>query len=136
MTTSSDRPIDFVHEHRLRVRYCETDRMGVSHHGSYVAWFEEARTEWLRALGQTYRAMEEGGVFLQVVALQVRYLAPTTYDDLLVVQTRVAERRRVAITLSYAVRRATDDIAVAEGTTTLACVDGMGKLRRLPAILQ
>ena len=118
--------------HRLRVRYCETDRMGVSHHGSFVAWFEEARTEWLRARGKTYRAFEEEGVFLQVVELQVRYLAPTTYDDELLVQVAVRERKRVSITIGYEVTRADDGTRVATGTTTLACVDREGKLRRLP----
>ena len=119
--------------HRLRVRYCETDRMGVSHHGSFVAWFEEARTEWLRARGKTYRAFEEEGVFLQVVELQVRYLAPTTYDDELLVQVAVRERKRVSITIGYEVTRADDGRLVATGSTTLACVDRDGKLRRLPA---
>ena|SRR5688572_18454265 len=118
--------------HRLRVRYCETDRMGVSHHGSFVAWFEEARTEWLRARGKTYRAFEEEGVFLQVVELQVRYLAPTTYDDELLVQVAVRERKRVSITIGYEVTRADDGTRVATGATTLACVDRAGKLRRLP----
>jgi acyl-CoA thioester hydrolase len=118
--------------HRLRVRYCETDRMGVSHHGSFVAWFEEARTEWLRARGKTYRAFEEEGVFLQVVELQVRYLAPTTYDDELLIRVAVRERKRASITIGYEVARADDGTAVATGATTLACVDRAGKLRRLP----
>lgn len=123
---------DLTISHRLRVRYCETDRMGVSHHGSFVAWFEEARTEWLRARGKTYRAFEEEGVFLQVVGLQVKYVSPTTYDDELLVKVEVAERRRVSITIGYEVTRADDGRLVATGSTTLACVDGQGKLRRLP----
>jgi acyl-CoA thioester hydrolase len=123
---------DPIGEHRIRVRYCETDRMGVSHHGSYVAWFEEARTEWLRQRGKSYRAMEEEGVFLQVVGLQVRYLAPTTYDDELLLRTSVKERRNASITLRYEVLLVRDGTRCALGETTLACVDGKGRLRRLP----
>ena len=87
--------------HRVRVRYCETDRMGVAHHGSYVAWFEEARTEWLRRRGKSYRQMEEEGSFLQVVDMAIRYLKPTTYDDELLISLRVKERKRVAVTMEY-----------------------------------
>jgi hypothetical protein len=83
-------PLPFTH--RLRVRYCETDRMGVAHHGSYVAWFEEARTEWLRVRGKTYRDMEDEGSLLQVVALQVEYRQSVTYDDAIEVAVRVTDR--------------------------------------------
>lgn len=120
------------HGHRVRVRYCETDRMGVAHHGSYVAWFEEARTEWLRARGKTYRQMEDEGNLLQVVDLRVRYLQPITYDDVVLVTVRVAERGKVAIAMEYEVRREDDGTAVATGSTRLACVGRDGRLRRLP----
>lgn len=119
--------------HRLRVRYCETDRMGVAHHGSYVAWFEEARTEWFRSRGRSYRQMEEEGAFLQVVDMKIRYLKPTTYDDELLISLRVKERKKVAITMEYEVRRVDNQDLVATGETRLASVDGDGKLRRLPA---
>ena len=119
--------------HRLRVRYCETDRMGVAHHGSYVAWFEEARTEWLRQRGKSYRQMEEEGSFLQVVDMAIRYLKPTTYDDELLISLRVKERKRVAVTMEYEVRRADNRDLVATGETRLASMDREGKLRRLPA---
>lgn len=118
--------------HRIRVRYCETDRMGIAHHGSYLDWFEEARTEWMRARGSSYRAMEDGGLLLQIVHAELRYRAPVTYDDEILVTTRVGERRRASITLEYEVRRADGDSLVATGRTTLACVDRDGALRRLP----
>lgn len=124
-------PADSV-PHRVRVRYCETDRMGVAHHGSYVAWFEEARTEWLRRRGKSYRQMEAEGSFLQVVDLSIRYLKPTTYDDELLVQLRIEERTKVSVTMSYEVRRAEDDVVVATGSTRLASIDSAGKLCRLP----
>ncbi len=126
-------PVEPDTPHRLRVRYCETDRMGVAHHGSYVAWFEEARTEWLRSRGKSYRQMEEEGAFLQVVDMTIRYLKPTTYDDELLVSLRVKERKKVAVTMEYEVRRADNQDLVATGETRLASVDGNGKLRRLPA---
>ncbi len=119
--------------HRVRVRYCETDRMGVAHHGSYVAWFEEARTEWLRSRGKSYRQMEEEGSFLQVVDMAIRYLKPTTYDDELLISLRVKERKRVAVTMEYEVRRADNQDLVATGETRLASMDREGRLRRLPA---
>ena len=122
--------------HRIRVRYCETDRMGVAHHAAYVAWFEEARTEWMRARGWSYRQMEDDGLLLQVVELDVRYRSSITFDDEILVSTRLVARRRVAITLGYEVVRADDGTPVASGRTTLACVDGDGKVRRLPEGLE
>lgn len=127
---------DGEHRHRIRVRYCETDRMGVAHHMNYVAWFEEARTEWMRARGRTYREMEDEGLLLQVVGLTAEYRSSVTYDDDIVVTTRLAERRKVAVTLAYDVHRADDGRLVARGTTTLACVDRGGRVRRLPGWLE
>lgn len=117
--------------HRLRVRYCETDQMGVAHHGSYVDWFEEARTEWMRARGRSYRDMEEQGVLLQVVEVHVRYLQPTRYDDELELRTWVAERGPASLTFDYEVWHVGRDALCATGRTKLACVDRAGKLRRL-----
>jgi acyl-CoA thioester hydrolase len=128
---SADAP-DPDEPHRIRVRYCETDRMGVAHHGSYVAWFEEARTEWLRRRGKSYREMEEGGVFLQVVSLAIQYLKPTTYDDELLISLWVTERAKVAVTMQYEVHRVDNQILVATGETRLAAINSAGKLRRLP----
>jgi acyl-CoA thioester hydrolase len=118
--------------HRVRVRYCETDRMGLAHHGSYVAWFEEARTEWLRRRGKTYRQMEDAGDLLQVVEFRASYLRPITYDDVVEIAVRLAERGKVTVTLEYDVTRADDGSPVATGTTRLACVGRDGRPRRLP----
>lgn len=118
--------------HPIRVRYCETDRMGVAHHGSYVAWFEEARTEWLRQRGKTYRQMEDEGNLLQVVEFVCRYHKPVTYDDVVAVAVRVKERSKVAVTLEYEVRIAESGEVCGSGSTRLACVGRDGKLRRLP----
>ena len=118
--------------HRVRVRYCETDRMGIAHHGSYVAWFEEARTEYLRGRGKTYRQMEDEGNLLQVVDMSIRYVKPIDYDDVALVSVRMKERANVAFTLEYRVQRASDGAVTATGETRLACVGRDGKLRRLP----
>ncbi len=120
--------------HRVRVRYCETDQMGVAHHGAYVAWLEEARTEWLRARGRSYRDWEASGLLLQVVDLHVRYRRPTRYDDVVEIRTRVVERKRASLCLSYELF-VEGGALVAEATTTLASVDAHGTLRRLPAEL-
>lgn len=119
--------------HTIRVRYCETDRMAVAHHGSYVAWFEEARTEWLRARGKTYRQMEDEGNLLQIVEFVCRYHKPVDYDERVDIAVRVAEGGRAAVVLEYECRRRSDGAVCATGSTRLACVGRDGKLRRLPA---
>lgn len=121
--------------HRVRVRYCETDRMAVAHHGSYVAWFEEARTEWMRARGKTYRQMEDEGNLLQVVEMVCRYHKTVDYDDIVAIRVRVAAAGKAAVTLEYEARRETDGEVCATGSTRLACVGRDGKLRRLPGEL-
>jgi len=126
----ADRDRPFVH--RLRVRYCETDRMGVAHHGSYVDWLEEARTEWLRARGRTYREMEDSGTLLQVVALHVDYRRSVTYDDEVEIEVDTAERGPASITIAYTLRRPGTSEPIATATTRLACVDRQGRIRRLP----
>lgn len=75
------------HEFRVRVRYAETDQMGVVYHGNYAQYFEMGRVEWLRNLGVSYRSMEESGIMLPVVSLTMNYKKPARYDDLLTVRT-------------------------------------------------
>ena len=118
--------------HRVRVRYCETDRMAVAHHGSYVAWFEEARTEWLRSRGKTYRQMEDEGNLLQVVEFVCRYHKPVDYDEVVAISVRVESSGRAQVVLAYECVRESDGEVCATGSTRLACVGRDGKLRRLP----
>lgn len=118
--------------HCVRVRYCETDRMAVAHHGSYVAWFEEARTEWMRARGKTYRQMEDEGDLLQVVEFACTYKKPVDYDEVVAIRLRIAEVGKAAVVLEYEARRQSDGVVCATGMTRLACVGRDGKLRRLP----
>lgn len=121
--------------HRVRVRYCETDRMAVAHHGSYVAWFEEARTEWMRSRGVSYRVMEDEGHLLQIVEFVCRYHKPVDFDDVVAISIVIAEAGHVAMTLDYRCVRERDGAVCATGSTRLACVGRDGKLRRLPAAL-
>jgi len=122
--------------HRVRVRYCETDRMSVAHHGSHVAWFEEARTEWLRQRGRSYREIEEDGNLLQVVDLQCRYHKPVEYDEVVLIRCRIESAGRAAVTIAYEARRESDGEVCATGSTKLACVGRDGRLQRLPPELR
>lgn len=114
----------------IRVRYQECDPMNVAHHSVYPVWLEIARTELLRSLGQSYRDLEAAGVFLVVAKLSVRYRRPAKYDDELTVTVTAQPTVGVKLEHTYEIRRGDDLIAVAE--TTLACVDGDGKLRPVP----
>ncbi len=121
-------------EIQIRVRYAETDRMGLLHHANYLVYFEQGRTELLRAQGYTYKRMEDEGFFLVLVKASVRFRQPAHYDDLLTVRTSVTRTTAVRIEHRYEVFR--DQTLIAEGETTLACVDRKGRLQALPEWLQ
>lgn len=107
--------------------------MGVAHHSAYPIWFEMGRTELLRvsqAGGLTYRGLEEQGVYLAVVALNVRYKRPARYDDLLTLHTRIATIGHAKIEHEYELLR--DGVLLASASTTLACLDRQGRPRPLP----
>lgn len=112
----------FEHRHQLRVRYAETDRMGYMYYGAYAALFEVARVEALRAMGISYRTVEEEGVMLPVRELNVRYHKPALYDDLLTIITRVRNRPGVRITFDYEVRNEAE-VLLTEASTTLVFID-------------
>jgi acyl-CoA thioester hydrolase len=118
------------HDHEVRVRYGETDQMGIVYHAVYFAYFEVGRTEWLRARGLAYRDVEARGARLAVIEAGARYLAPARYDDVLDVRTRVADLGHASITFTYEVRR--DGRTLATGSTRLACLDESGRVRPLP----
>jgi acyl-CoA thioester hydrolase len=114
----------------IRVRYAETDRMGLLHHANYLVYFEQARTELLRQQELTYRDMEDQGFFLVITSVEVKYKSPAKYDDVLSIRTTVSRTTPVRIEHTYSV--SCEGRAVAEGKTTLACVDRTGKLQALP----
>jgi acyl-CoA thioester hydrolase len=118
----------------IRVRYAETDRMGLLHHANYLVYFEQARTELLRSFGLTYRDMEDQGFLLVLTKVEVRYRRPAYYDDLLAIRTTVARTTAVRIDHHYEVIR--DGTLIAEGDTTLACVDREGRPQALPDVLR
>lgn len=89
------------HQFEVRVRYAETDQMGVVYHGNYAQYFEMGRVEWLRNLGITYKFMEEQGIMLPVVSLTLNYKKPARYDDLLTVKTIFKKQESVKIEFDY-----------------------------------
>jgi len=111
-------------ETKLRVRYAETDKMGVVYHANFVIWFEVGRVELLRQLGFEYRSMEkDDNCHIPVVDLRVRYKAPALYDDEIVVRTRLANARQSLLHFSYEVFRAGDQTLLATAETTHMIVD-------------
>lgn len=89
------------HEFKIRVRYAETDQMGVVYHGNYAQYFEMGRVEWLRNLGVSYKSMEEAGIMLPVVSLTMNYKKPARYDDLLTIKTILKKQDGVKIEFDY-----------------------------------
>lgn len=116
---------------RVRVRYAETDRMGVVYHANYFVWFEVGRTEWLRATGWSYREMEQDGTSLPVIEAHCEFRQPARYDDELEIRTRASRLTPVRIRFDYEVVRNGADVAAA-GYTVHAAVDVNGRPRRLP----
>lgn len=121
-------------EIQIRVRYAETDRMGLLHHANYLVYFEQGRTELLRAQGFTYKRMEDEGFFLVLAKASVRFRHPAHYDDLLTLRTTLTRTTAVRIEHRYELLR--EGMLIAEGETTLACVDRDGRLQALPEWLQ
>lgn len=125
-------PVDSrrTHEITLRVRYGETDKMGVIYHANYFLFFENGRTEFLRRLGVSYRDLEARGVALVVVDCGARFRGNAGYDDLLTVRTWVDALSRARVTFRYEVLR--DGRLLVEGFTTLGCLDARGKPNGIP----
>lgn len=119
-------------ELNVRVRFAETDQMGVVHHSRWVVWLEAARVEWLRERGLSYRELEESGVSLAVTDLQVRYLGSARFDDLLAVQATLVTARSRLFTFSYRVLLLPERKLLAEATTRHVPVDFSGRAMRLP----
>ncbi len=132
-TAMDDALFDVWHETTLRVRYAETDRMGVVYHANYLVWFEIGRTEFCRARGFAYRDMEENAdAFLVVAESYCRYKAPAFYDDELIVRTHITELRRRSVRFGYEILRASDGLIIAEGETGHVVTDGNGRVKSMP----
>jgi acyl-CoA thioester hydrolase len=121
------------HETEIRVRYAETDKMGIVHHSNYLIWFEAGRSDFCRARGFSYKEMEEeDGALLVVAESYVRYKSPAFYEDILSVRTKVAEIRSRSIRFVYEIHRASDDTLIAEGETLHLVTDEHKRVKLMP----
>jgi acyl-CoA thioester hydrolase len=122
-----------VNETRLRVRYAETDQMGVVYHSNHFIWFEVGRVELLRQMGFSYRDMEgRDNCFIAVAEAKCRYRTPVRYDEEVLVRTELLNVRDSLIHFGYELRRAADGALLAEGETTHIVTDGDMKIAALP----
>jgi acyl-CoA thioester hydrolase len=124
----------------IRVRYAESDQMGVAYHANYLVWCEVGRTDLIRQLGMTYAEMERRGVMLAVADAQLRYHASARYDDLVRIVTRLTGVRSRMVTFTYELFKVQDDGAdgerLATASTTLVSLDRSGTPSVLPAPMQ
>lgn len=120
-------------ETRVRVRYAETDQMGVVYHANYLVWFEVGRVELIRSLGLAYRQLEEEfGCLISVVEVRARYKLPARYDDELIIRTGIQALRGSIIRMQYEIVRAVDGVLLTTGETTHMVVGRDMKRRPLP----
>ncbi len=123
------------HTIEIRPRYAETDQAGVVHHSVYPVWFEMGRTELLRANGMAYKDLEAAGFFFVVAELRIKYRRAALYDDELQLQTSCSAVTASKVEHIYRLTRLADGVLLAEGSSILACVDGEGKIRRVPEFM-
>jgi acyl-CoA thioester hydrolase len=122
---------------QVRVRYAETDGMGVVYYGNYLTWFEVGRTDLLRQLGESYRDIERNErIHLPVVEAHCRYHRPARYDDRIDIVTRASRPSRALLRFDYELSRAEDGVLLASGSTIHVAVDRDGKPCRLPRRLR
>lgn len=110
------------HEIKIRVRYGETDQMKYVYYGNYAQYFEMGRVEWLRELGLSYKKMEELGIMLPVISMNINYLKPAKYDDFLTLKTTLLKKPGFKIDFAYALYNEADEL-LTKATTTLVFID-------------
>jgi len=120
----------------MRVRYAETDQMGVAWHGNVFAWFEVGRTDLLREMGMTYRELEARDVKLPVIEASACYIQPLLYDDLIEIRTQVRRHSGARIWFDYEIYREASEGPLVTGHTAHAAIDAKGRPRRLPLELR
>lgn len=128
-----------VDETTLRVRYAETDAMGVVHHSQYLIWFEVGRSSYMRNLGLSYAEIERAGHQFRIAEISARYHAPACYDQQITVRTWLSALHSRSLTFSYAIVRtgaAEREQVLVTGFTKLICTDRSGQVHRLPATLR
>jgi acyl-CoA thioester hydrolase len=123
-----------VQSHTITIvpRYAETDQAGVVHHSVYPVWFEMGRTELLRANGLAYKELEKAGIFFVVAELYIKFRQPAKYDEKLQLQTRCSDVTATRVKHTYKLTRCSDEVLLAEGSSTLACVNEKGAAQRIP----
>lgn len=122
----------FVAEARFNVRYAETDAMGIVHHASYIIWFEEGRSHYMRARGSSYADFERSGFYMAVTEVNARYLKPAIYDNRVVVRCWLADVRSRSMTFEYEIRDEASGDLLVSGTTKHICLDKTGKIAQIP----
>ena len=120
----------------LRVRYAETDKMGVVYHSHYLIWCELGRTDHIRESGMSYREMEEGGILLAVAEASVRYRSPARYDDLVRVDTTLSDVSSRAVTFDYVISNAETHARLATARTLLVALDTSHHVVTLPSTIR
>ena len=125
-----------VHEIKTRVRYQETDQMGIVYYANFFVYFEMGRTEYLRSLGLPYSEMEKEHIYFPVAEAHCRFRSPAHYDDVLIIQTCVSELKHATIEFSYKVIRESDKNLIAEGSTKLACLNAKRRPTPMPEKLR
>jgi acyl-CoA thioester hydrolase len=133
MASQPANPLAVINETRIRVRYAETDQMGIVYHANHFIWFEVGRVEFLRQLGFSYKDMEKAdNCFIAVVDARCRYKAPAQYDDEILVRTRLKNIRESVIHFGYELVRESDGALLAEGETTHIVADAQMRKTTLP----
>jgi acyl-CoA thioester hydrolase len=127
---------DRTHVTELRVRYAETDQMGVVYHANYLVWCEAGRTEYIRAAGTPYAQIERDGVALAVVDVTMRCHAPARYDEMIRVETTLTEVKSRTLTFDYVIKRASTGERLVSARTVLASIDSHGRITSLPSAVR
>ena len=126
-------PADYPFSHSIRVRFAETDAMGIVHHAAYLPYLEAARVEYLRAIDRPYTVLRESGVDLAVIEAHVRYIRPLQFDDVVEVHVVMSASTRATLQMSYLLTA--NGHRVATAVTAHACVDPAGRPTRMPTWL-
>ena len=120
---------------KIRVRYSETDQMSYVYHGNYAQYFEMGRTEWLRELGISYKNMEESGIMLPVISLNINFMKPGKYDDLLTLKTTLVNKPTAKIDFKYEIHNQHNEL-ITTATSTLVFVNKVtNRPTRMPAYI-
>jgi acyl-CoA thioester hydrolase len=117
----------------IKVRFAETDAMGIVHHSNYIIWFEAGRIAWMDAVGMPYSEVADGGNHFSVIGVQVEYRSPSRFGDTVRIFTHVTELRSRKVSFAYEVRNIADNLLLVSGYSQHICVDLEGRMAKIPA---